>query len=568
MSELKATSRLRPGASGRLGLVLAALVACSSPEEYKQDADGEVYALIDARRDAMFAREAGFNIEPDPSSLRQRILAGEVEALPSMTLTQCLEIAAENSREYQAAKESLYRSALSLTLARWQYSSIWSLDGGVGVDGDGNGAAGADGGADLGMRKLLGTGATIVSNIGLSMFRAVNTGDGWDAVSNASLSITQPLLRGAAREVVMEPLTQAERDLVYAVRDYESFRRDFVLDITGEYFSILLTMDQLLNEEANFQALSRLTEYNQQRYDAGRISRQDLDEAQQERLNSETSLLQLRQNLGRQVDNFKLTLGLPVETPMQLDPDALAALGELAGEDVLGLDARGVIAIGLQRRLDLLNQLDALVDAERRVRISADALRAGVDLAGSVDADSEEGKPLAFNSENLSWTMAINFDLPIDNLDDRNAYRRALIDLQSSLRGTEALNDRITADLTDRLRQTRSSRDRFEIQRINVEINERRVANAAMQLESGRSNDTFSVLRAQAALLDSQNRASSALLEFALARLNLYRDLELLEFTPQGIVVDEEALPRLPDDVEAGEDAAMPAEGAPAEDDQ
>lgn len=545
MTESKATSRLRPSASGRYGLVLLALLACSSPEEYKEDADKEVYALIDARRDSMFAREAGFNIEADPESLRQRILAGEVTELSAVSLTQCLEIAAENSRDYQAAKESLYRSALTLTLARWRYTSIWSLDGGATLDGDGNGATDASGGADLGMSKLLGTGATVVSNIGLSMFRAVNTGDGWDAVSDASLSITQPLLRGAAREVVMEPLTQAERDLVYSVRDYESFRRDFVLDITAEYFSILLTMDRLLNEQANFNALSNLTEYNQQQYEAGRLSRLDLDEARQERLNSETALLQLQQDLGRQVDNFKITLGLPVETQLGLDTDALAQLGALAGEDVLNLEERGVIAIGLQRRLDLLNQLDALVDAERRVRIAENALRAGLDLSSSVSASSEEGQPLAFNRDNLSWTFGISFDLPIDNLDDRNVYRRSVIELQSAIRSTEQLNDRITADLSDRLRQTRSAKDRYEIQRVNVEINKRRVRNAALQLESGRSRDTFSVLRAQASLLDSQNRTSSALLEFALARLNLYRDLELLEFTPQGIVVDEEALPRL-----------------------
>ena len=36
-------------------LLLGVLAACRTPEEYRLDADEEVYALIDARRDELFA---------------------------------------------------------------------------------------------------------------------------------------------------------------------------------------------------------------------------------------------------------------------------------------------------------------------------------------------------------------------------------------------------------------------------------------------------------------------------------------------------------------------------------
>ena len=545
-------------------LFTLAVLGCSTPAEYKADADREVYALIDARREALFARDAGFNIEPDEDSLRQRVLDGRVDDLEALTLTQCLEIAAENSREFQAAKESLYRSALSLTLAKWQFTSIWSLDGGANSNGDaagGENSSSVD--ADLGMRRLLGTGATVISNIGAGLFKAVNTGDGWEAVSDVGLSVTQPLLRGAAREVVREPLTQAERNLVYAVRDYEGFRRDFVLSIVSSYYDILLTTDRLKNERANFETLSDITRYEQRQFDAGRKSSQDLDEAEQRRLASESSLLVLEQSLARQIDNFKITLGLPVDLTLTLDPAALTEIGALAGDDVLGLDRDQVVALGLQRRLDLLNSLDALIDAERRVRIAEDALRAGLDLSGSVNATSNAGEPLTFDNENITWAFSIGFDLPIDNLDDRNAYRRSVIDLQVALRSAEALNDRITADLADSLRVTRTAKDTYEISLLTVEINERRVRSTAMNLEAGRETDTFSLLRAQEDLLAAQNSATSALLAFAIARLNLYRDLELLDFTEEGIALDEESLPVPP------AEAAPDAEGDPAaEEDQ
>ena len=44
-----------------------------------------------------------------------------------------------------------------------------------------------------------------------------------------SLSVSLPLLRGAGRTVTREPLTQAERSLVYRLRSFELFRQDFTI---------------------------------------------------------------------------------------------------------------------------------------------------------------------------------------------------------------------------------------------------------------------------------------------------------------------------------------------------
>ena len=44
----------------------------------------------------------------------------------------------------------------------------------------------------------------------------------------------QPFLRGGGRAVVLEPLTQAERSLVYQTRIFAQFRQQFIVDmLTG-----------------------------------------------------------------------------------------------------------------------------------------------------------------------------------------------------------------------------------------------------------------------------------------------------------------------------------------------
>ena len=530
-------------------LALLPLVAagCMTPEEYKAEADEEVYALVDARREALFRHEPGFNIEPNPDSLRQRILAGEIEGVEGMDLLQCLEIAAENSREFQARKESLYRAALDLTVEKWRFSNNWSLGADSTLRGTGDEAETAEVDGDLGMSRLLGTGARVVGSIGSSLLRVVNTGDGWDAITSLGFSITQPLLRGAARTVVLEPLTQAERGLVYEVRSFERYRRTFAVDIVSSYYAILLTMDRVTNERANLERARLLRERNERFYEAGRLVILELDQARQDELDSENRLVNLIANLGRQLDNFKISLGLPIEMGLSLDATELAALRELEGMDVLGLDPDGVVALGLQRRLDLLNTRDAVVDAARRVVIAEDALRAGLDLQASVSASSKDGQPVTFRSEDVPWSIGLGLDLPIDNLPDRNVYRRTLIDLESARRSAEQQSDTVAANLLDGLREARSTRENYRIQQISVDLSERRLASANLSQEAGRA-DTRTLLESQRALLSAQNAASAALVNFALARLGLYRDLELLELTPEGILVDSSELPRLPEE--------------------
>src|SRR5262249_43145466 len=53
------------------------------------------------------------------------------------------------------------------------------------------------------------------------------------SVSTATLEFVQPFLRGGGEAVTLEPLTQAERDLVYDIRSYARFRKEFYVNIAA-----------------------------------------------------------------------------------------------------------------------------------------------------------------------------------------------------------------------------------------------------------------------------------------------------------------------------------------------
>jgi len=522
-------------------LLLSLALSCASPEKQAAAADEEVYALLDARRDALFDRPAGFRVERSEDAMRAQLVGkADIEAL-QLDLVKALEIAAENNRDWQDQRESLYRAALNLTLERWRFGWRPTLTGNAAISGTGNGGGNINSGADLGMSRLFGSGANVVGGIGVDLLRAISSGDGFDALSSLSLSVTQPLLRGAAREVVLEPLTQSERDLVYQVRSYERFRRTFTVDVASRYYGVLRALDSLTNQLANRDRLKLLREQSEALAEAGKRTSIEVDQARQDELASEVQLLQLQASLERQLDDFAILLGLPVETPLALDRGVLDQLKTLDGSDLETLQIEGLSSFALEVRLDLLTVRDRVIDADRRTRIAADALRTGLDLSASINSSSGRDQPLEFRSSRTPWSLGISFDLPVDRLPQRNTYRSSLLDLDVARRREEALRDDILRQVREDLRQAIVTQRSYFIQADAVELALRRVSGAQLSLRAGRSS-TRDLLEAQTALLRAQNANTSALIDFALARLGLYRDLELLDLENDGIHLNADAL--------------------------
>ncbi|MDP6370189.1 MAG: TolC family protein, partial [Planctomycetota bacterium] len=363
--------------------------------------------------------------------------------------------------------------------------------------------------------------------------RIVSSGDGWDAITDISLSITQPLLRGAGRAIAREPLTQAERDLIYQVRAFERYRRTFAVETAQRFYDLLEAIDELHNEEGNYDNLTALRTRNEALAAAGRLSDIEADQAHQDELRSETRLISLRAALQRQRDQFNLFLGLPVGTQLDLDQEEFTRLNEGDGQ-LAALDEKAAIALALDTRLDLLTVRDGLEDGRRQVELARDALRAGLSLDASLNA-TEDG---------TSWSAGLALDGPLDRLAERNAYRAQLISLAAAERDLVASEDSIVAGVRDALRGVGNSRQSHAIQRGAVHLARRRVESAQLNLDAGRAS-TRDWLEAREALLEAENAASAALIDYTLARLDLYLQLEVLVVDSAGLHAADELLKEL-----------------------
>jgi outer membrane protein TolC len=524
-----------------LALLLLAS-ACKSPAEYSKDADDDTYALITERRAALFEADDPFQLGEAASGFRARAISGEVTQLGPLSILDCMVIASESNTIFLEQKESLYFSALNLTQERWRFGVRSETSGGASISGVGTNSASASTTGDFTLSKILGSGADVVLGIGSSLFRFVSTGDGWDAVTDLSLSISQPLMRAAGAKVTMESLTQSERSLVYQVRSYERFRRTFSVSVARRVYGVLQAIDQLKNQELNLENLRTLRVRNERLAEAGQLSDIQADQARQEELRSTNRLVELRGDFERQLDDFKLFLGLPPDLEIELDDVELQRLTDIAPL-LDALTEKVALDLALTGRLDVQTSSNRLEDARRGLEIAADALRPGLGLAVNASSGSKDGQPLRHNFQDTSWSAGLTLDPAWDNLPERNTYRRAEIGRNVAIRTFDRFLDQVNLDVREALRRTRNARERYSIQKGALELSKRRVRSADLSLQAGRSS-TRDLLEAREALLGASNSATSSLIDFTLARLDLQLTLELLRVDNTGIQL-QEVLPQI-----------------------
>ncbi|MBT6494572.1 MAG: hypothetical protein HOL01_08495, partial [Planctomycetaceae bacterium] len=191
--------------------------------------------------------------------------------IDNMPLQQALELSYINSREYQTEIERLYLSALDLTFDRFQFQVRYLGIGGREPTADAtfnsvprtqNSLATNN---RFGVSRLLPAGgqmAVELANNTVWLFAGPNQ---TNTASTLSYSLVQPLLLGAGRKVVLEGLTQAERNTLYTTRDLARFRKTFFADVVingagGGFMGILRQTQLVANQQNNIRQLENQVE--------------------------------------------------------------------------------------------------------------------------------------------------------------------------------------------------------------------------------------------------------------------------------------------------------------------
>jgi len=581
---------------------------CRTPAEHRANADEVASKIITAKQEEAFGETELLSIERPSDTLRRRLLAEQNLAVSSqaslgtdqlkpidhwpepnypqattsdslsdlvvepnkpvkLSLIQALQVGARNSLEYQSRKEDVFRTALALDLTRNNFRNIFNAQAQSDLSTDTTATELANN-ATAGVSRSLKNGTDMSAAMAIDLVNLLTQGGASSMGLSADATVSVPLLRGSGEHIAAEPLTQAERNVIYELWDFERYKRTFAVSIARAYFNVLRQMDAVANAREDYRSSVSSVRFAGRWADAGRIPEIEVDQAIQRQLSARNGWISAQEQLKNSLDAFKNTVGLPTDALIELDPNDLTQLRGRA-EKVLEemrtasqrevsetvppadapvqlvpasyedagpfeIDEAVAVKLALENRLDLQAAIGGVYDAQRQVVVRADALRAGLTLGGTArlaDTD-DDGSVQLFDRGN--YAALLTLDLPIERTRERNEYRNSLIDLERATRTVQTLEDQIKLSIRSELRTLLESRESLKIQAQSVVVAEKRVRSTTLFLEAGRIQ-IRDLLEAQDALLSAQNSLTRAVVDYRIGELELQRDLDVLKVNEQGL---------------------------------
>ena len=516
-----------------LGLAgITGLFGCTQPN-YKKEADEQTYRIIDQKWDPNIGTKANYKISdtaPLPNDIQ---IDKEVTSFDRLTLPQAVALATAHNREYQNQREALYMKALDLRLTRHDFETQFFGGASAGYNADRNDeVAGIE--TRLGFNRLLAGGTRISAELA-GAWAEVLTGNLRSGLASIlNVTVAQPLLRGSDRRVVLENLTQAERDTLYQVRSFNRFRKAFVVSVISQYYTVLQRSDAVQNARKHYMTLAWLDERIEDLANVGRVPLLERDRIRQEKLQAANIYSQAEKDYKQALDEFKITLSLPATAQLELDEIEFEALKQTEMTEPEFTEEK-VVEAALVQRLDVANSADAVIDAQRKVYVAADNLRPEANLIGTANAITARRA----DRQRLDWLreeygLGLELDLALDRVPEQNVYRKALITLNQRQREYELAADMVTLEVRQAHRDLVEAAERYRVLSEALELAQKRFNNTFLLLQYGKASSRR-VLSAQNDLFNAQNDAAQTLVDYNIATLNFYRDTGALQVLPDGM---------------------------------
>ncbi len=537
-----------------LTLLALGLSACSTGF-YKKWADNETFGIL--RKKASKVPNSGqafLSITPPPpvklEELRKNMKKEEFlgdrafleENARVVSLAEALEFAVHRNRSYLLQKETVYLAALNLTLIRQQYGPIMS-GGGSSTQASTDAVTGINNlvrastlttTGNLGFSALTRTGALLATNLTTNFVRFF-TGGKDSGISQLGFSLTQPLLSGAGYLSASEVLTQSERNVLYAIRNFAQYRKSFAVDIAAQYYSVIQSRETARNAYLAFKAFDFVVarETAMQKENAN-STKSSVFRLVQSRIVFERSWLNAIRDYEQAIDDLKVNLGLPVTERFVVDYKDKDALQIIECPGTL----EEAVSLAMTNRLDIWNLRDQVEDTSRKVLIAKQQTLPGVNALVNYNMlDNPDHNDLRLVPGNKSRSMGLNADLNLNQKPERNLLRSSIVAEQQARRALDLFEENTRSDVRTGWRDLQLARKQYELAKLGMEISTQR-----LEVEEAFSAEglgtAINLVDAQRDMNTTRNLMVSTTINHTLVRLRLWRDMGVLFIEKDGGWVD------------------------------
>jgi hypothetical protein len=287
---------------------------------YRERADKEVSGILQEAHQQVFGTNAPFLdslttlTDPDSISPEKLIEDRSTGAVRVVTIEDALYLAIHNSRRYSTEKERLYLTALTLSGERYAFQPHPFAAVTANFDRLSNGEKVGTLNSRLGFNQFLKTGGNLGLSIANDLLRYYTGDPRKSVISVLSANLAQPLLRGFGKyNAAVEALTQAERNVIYAVRDFNFFQQQYAVSIVSDYFNLLAQKDIVRNRYTNYLSRVQATERFVARLEGQRESPMNVGQTRQAELTARNNYINSVATYLNSLDQFKIELGLSID---------------------------------------------------------------------------------------------------------------------------------------------------------------------------------------------------------------------------------------------------------------
>ena len=442
----------------------------------------------------------------------------------NLSLRQCLDLAVANNFDIQTSNRDLLISQSSYREARAEFipSFILGAQTGVGKDrtnvyGDRIETHRNSQSASLTAQQNLATGGTIQAS--METGRSKGTDRIYSNTGNVSLA--QPLLRGGGLRRGLANIRASRLSLINSEITDALRRRDVLLSVIEQYYSILRAKSQLrvsldaLEQKASFLEATKI------KFSLDQIPESEVSRAEVQYLSERDNVVSRQQTYDDQIEGLLTLLGLPLQTKISIQ-DITEHLLKIGKVELPTLDQ--CIAEAISNRMELVQSDITVRQGEIALDTAQNETHPNLDFNVSYSgSDSANEFSQSHNlGDQSSWDAGLSLTIPLPNIPKREALRRARLSLEKAHINQLSRERDTIRDVTQSYRRVKASESSLVILEKTVEQAEKSLDQELGRFDAGLSTSN-DVRQAQDDLFQSRSNYFGELVNYQISISRLYK---------------------------------------------
>lgn len=459
--------------------------------------------------------------------------------VPPLTLDECIARALDRNFDLQIQRLTTSQARDNVEIARAGFDPTLELTGRKSVNQQAAATSTLDGVTTDGPRQeaeSLRAGAsqrvTTGGSLEISTALDKNESNSRNAILNpaydgdVSLSVRQPLLRGAGTGVNRAAIRRAEIGVDRANFDLKGAVLDVVQSVESAYYNLAFAREQLTVRRLSLQLAEQLLEENRARRQTGVATDLDVLQAEVGVANARRGVLLAEQTVKDREDALLNLIG-------QFEFDRPIGSVSFSFADVPAVSFDASYQLARENDPFLASTAASIRQLEIDVRTAKNNRLPNLDVGGAAGYNSRESSyseasRRVWDGEGYSWQVDLTLSVPWGFREEKARYRQALVSVNREEARLRQLDQNLVVQVRSAVRSVETNRASVEISALATQLSEqqyqlerarfdaglstsRRVLEAQDDLETARVNELQSRVNLRIALSQLQRLEASSL---------------------------------------------------------